>query len=95
MARFLSVGKTRASRLAVAVGCAGGVAGRARSTFDPPGDRAAVAATTPSGAFLHSICPVFRFIRVESLTSRQIYDEQIAKSKISRTGDEIRGGIDW
>ena len=70
MARFLSVGKRRPSRLAVAVGWAAGAAGGARSSLDPPGDRAAVAATTPSGAILNSICSVFRFIGVESLTSR-------------------------
>lgn len=92
MARFLSVGKMCPSKLALAVSGAAGTAGEVRSTFDPPGDRAAVAATTPSGAILNSICSVFRFIRVERPTTRKIYDTRMVKSKISRTDDERRGG---
>ena len=62
MARPFGMGSRRAARLtgaAAAVGGGGGGAAGARSAVDAPDDRAAGAATTPSGALF---CPVFALL---------------------------------
>lgn len=76
---------TTRSCLAGGVRCADVAAYGACSTFDPPGDCTAAAAKTPSGSSLNSICSVIGFSGVNSSRRR------LAKSKISRTGDERTG----